>query len=211
MAERSDLLRMGLCDVTSFEGCESAIREVIEQFGGIDVLVNNAGIPKRRTVQSLTPEVVESTMAINYYSPIRLTLALLPTLIERDGHIVNISSIAARLGPPGEAAYAATKAALTAWSESMAVDLRNTNVGVHVVNPAVIDTELFQMPDNDPAMIEDVEALPTDAMVDPVLRALDDGTFEVYVPEHFAQITQGKFNDPTAWIEGTKAYARSRD
>jgi NAD(P)-dependent dehydrogenase (short-subunit alcohol dehydrogenase family) len=114
-------------------------------------------------VQALTPEVVESTMAINYYSPIRLTLALLPTLIERDGHIVNISSIAARLGPPGEAAYAATKAALTAWSESMAVDLRNTNVGVHVVNPAVIDTELFQMPDNDPAMIEDVDALPTDA------------------------------------------------
>jgi len=93
----------------------------------------------------------------------------------------------------------------------MAVDLRDTNVGVHVVNPAVIDTELFQMPDNDPAMIEDVQALPTDAMVDPVLRALDDGTFEVYVPEHFAQITQGKFNDPTAWIEGTKAYARSRD
>jgi hypothetical protein len=60
-------------------------------------------------------------------------------------------------------------------------------------------------------MIEDVEALPTDAMVEPVRRALDAGTFEVYVPEHFARITQGKFNDPTAWIEGTKAYARSRD
>ena len=93
----------------------------------------------------------------------------------------------------------------------MAVDLRDTDVGVHVVNPAVIDTELFQMPDNDPAMIEDVQALPTDAMVEPVLRALDDGTFEVYVPEHFLQITQGKFNDPTAWIEGTKAYARSQN
>ena len=93
----------------------------------------------------------------------------------------------------------------------MAVDLRDTGVGVHVVNPAVIDTELFQMPDNDPARIEDVEALPTDAMVEPVLRALADGTFEVYVPEHFLAITQGKFNDATAWIEGTKAYARSRD
>src|SRR4029079_11527578 len=98
-------------------------------------LVNNAGIPKRRTVQALTPEVVESTMAINYYSPIRLTLALCPTLVERAGHIVNISSIAARLGPPGEAAYAATKAALTAWSESMAVALRNTNVRVHGGTP----------------------------------------------------------------------------
>jgi NAD(P)-dependent dehydrogenase (short-subunit alcohol dehydrogenase family) len=198
-------------DLADLDGVEAFAAQANEELGGIDVLVNNAGIPKRRTVQALTPEVVESTMAINYYSPIRLTLALLPTLIERDGHIVNISSIAARLGPPGEAAYAATKAALTAWSESMAVDLRDTNVGVHVVNPAVIDTELFQMPDNDPAMIEDVQALPTDAMVEPVLRALDDGTFEVYVPEHFLQITQGKFNDPTAWIEGTKAYARSQD
>ena len=198
-------------DVADAEAVRRMFDSAEAAFGGVDVLVNNAGIPKRRTVQALTPEIVESTMAINYYSPIRLTLALLATLIERDGHIVNISSIAARLGPPGEAAYAATKAALTAWSESMAVDLRDTNVGVHVVNPAVIDTELFQMPDNDAAMIEDVDALPTDAMVEPVLRALDEGTFEVYVPEHFQQITQGPFNDPTAWIEGTKAYARSRD
>ena len=62
-------------------------------------------------------------MAINYFSPVRLTLALLPELIERAGRIVNISSVAARLGPPAEAAYTASKAAITGWSESMQVDL----------------------------------------------------------------------------------------
>jgi NAD(P)-dependent dehydrogenase (short-subunit alcohol dehydrogenase family) len=198
-------------DVTDDAAVRAAVASAAEQLGGIDVLVNNAGIPKRRKVQALTPDVVESVMAINYFSPIRLTLALLPTLIERKGRVVNISSIAARLGPPGEASYAATKAALTAWSESMAIDLRDTDVGIHVVNPAVIDTELFHLPDNDPAMTDAVEALPVEAMVDPVLRMLDEGTFEIYVPDYFAQITSGKFNDPNAFLEGTKAYARSQD
>jgi len=183
--------------------------DVIGRWGGIDVLVNNAGIPKRRRVQDLTVDVVEQVMAINYFSPIRLTLALLPGIIERQGHIVNISSIAARLGPPGEAAYSASKAAITAWSECMAVDLRDTGVGVHVVNPAVIDTELFHLPDNDAAMTEGVEALPTEAMVEPVLRALDEGSFEVYVPEHFAGVTQHKFADPDGFLATTIEYVRS--
>ena len=197
-------------DLADLDGLDAFAALANEELDGIDVLVNNAGIPKRRKVQDLTPEVVESVMAVNYFSPVRLTLALLPTLVERNGHIVNISSIAARLGPPGEASYGASKAAITAWSESMAVDLRDTNVGVHVVNPAVIDTELFHLPDNDPAMTDAVEALPVEAMVEPVMKMLDEGTFEIYVPEYFAQVTVGKFNDPNAFLEGTKAYASSQ-
>src|SRR4029450_2714036 len=99
-------------------------------------------------------------MRLNYFSPVRLTLALLPELIERSGRIVNISSVAARLGAPaggavtgggggaggsglGPGAAAAcgwSKAALTGWSESMQVDLAvaGTDVLVHVVNPGVI-------------------------------------------------------------------------
>jgi hypothetical protein len=93
----------------------------------------------------------------------------------------------------------------------MAVDLRDTDVGVHVVNPAVIDTELFHLPDNDPAMTDAVESLPVEAMVEPVMRQLDEGTFEIYVPEYFGQVTIGKFNDPSGFLEGNKAYARSQD
>ncbi|HEX4778417.1 MAG TPA: SDR family NAD(P)-dependent oxidoreductase, partial [Acidimicrobiia bacterium] len=135
-------------DLADLDGIAAFARRASDELGGIDVLVNNAGAPKRRRVTELAPDVVESIMALNYFSPVRLTLALLPELIERRGRVVNIGSIAARLGPPGEAAYAATKAALTAWSESMAVDLAGTGVAVHVVAPAVIDTELFHLPDN---------------------------------------------------------------
>src|SRR5215211_451038 len=91
-------------DLADLDGVEPFARTVEAELGGVDVLVNNAGIPKRRQVSALTPDVVEAVMAINYLSPVRLTLALLPGLVARDGHVVNISSIAARLGPPGEAA-----------------------------------------------------------------------------------------------------------
>ena len=111
--------RMWTVDLADLDGIEAFARRVEAELGGVDVLVNNAGIPKRRKVQALTPDVVEAVMALNYFSPVRLTLALLPGLVERRGRIVNISSVAARLGPPGEAAYTATKAALTGWSESM--------------------------------------------------------------------------------------------
>jgi NAD(P)-dependent dehydrogenase (short-subunit alcohol dehydrogenase family) len=197
-------------DLADLNGVDAFARRADEELGGIDVLVNNAGAPKRRRVLELTPDVVESIMSLNYFSPVRLTLALLPGLIERQGRIVNIGSIAARLGPPGEAAYAATKAALTAWSESMAVDLADTGVKVHLVAPAVIDTELFHLPDNDPAMTEGVEALPTDAMVEPVLAQLESGTFETYVPDYFRDIVIGKFQNPDGFMEGAIAFARSQ-
>jgi NAD(P)-dependent dehydrogenase (short-subunit alcohol dehydrogenase family) len=146
-------------------------------------------------------------MRINYFSPMRLTLALLPGIIERGGDVVNISSVAARLGPPIEAAYAASKAAITAFSECMAVDLRDTDVGVHVVNPGVIDTELFHLPDNEEGFHSEVDALPVDAIVEPVLAMLDSGAIEGYVPEWFADVVANKFQDPDAFIAGSKAFA----
>ena len=180
-----------------------------EELGGIDVLVNNAGIPKRRTVTALDFATVEAVMAINYLSPIRLTLALLPELMERGGRIVNISSVAARLGPPSEAAYTASKAALTGWSESMQVDLgiAGSDVKVHVVNPGVIDTELFHLPDNEKSLAN-IEALPVEAIVEPVLTQLDAGTFEIYVPEWFADVVAQKFPDTGAFLAGSIAWAR---
>jgi NAD(P)-dependent dehydrogenase (short-subunit alcohol dehydrogenase family) len=202
--------RSWVVDLAQLDAVAGFAATADQELGGIDVLVNNAGIPKRRDVTRLTPEVVESTMTLNYFSPIRLTLALLPGLIERGGRIVNISSVAARLGPPGEAAYSATKAALTAFTESMAVDLRDTDVLVHLVNPGVIDTELFHLPDNDEGFHSAVDALPVEAIVQPVVDQLDSGAIEIYVPEWFQDISAGKFANPNAFIEGTKEYARSQ-
>jgi NAD(P)-dependent dehydrogenase (short-subunit alcohol dehydrogenase family) len=202
---------MWTVDLADLDGIEAFAERARADLGGIDVLVNNAGIPKRRRVTELDPATVEAVMAINYFSPVRLTLALLSELIERSGRIVNISSVAARLGPPGEAAYTASKAALTGWSESMQVDLAvaGTDVLVHVVNPGVIDTDLFHLPDNDASMA-DIEALQAEAMVEPVLAQLDAGTFEIYVPGWFADVVGGRFPDTGAFLAGTVEWTRQK-
>ena len=194
-------------DLADLDGIESFARRVEHDLGGVDVLVNNAGIPKRRRVRDLTPDVVESVMRINYFSPIRLTLALLPGIEARAGRVVNISSVAARLGPPAEAAYAASKAAVTAWSESMMVDLgiAGSKVRVHVVNPGVFDTELFHLPDND-EFTAAVEMLPVESIVDPILAMIDAGTFELYVPDWFGEVAAGKAKDTGAFLTGTISY-----
>lgn len=207
MREHSPDSRAWTVDLDDLDGIDAFAGKVADELGGIDVLVNNAGIPKRRDVTRLTGDEVEAVMRINYFSPVRLTLALLPGIIERTGRIVNVSSVAARLGPPIEAAYAASKAALTAFSECMAVDLRDTGVGVHVVNPGVLDTELFDLPDNEQGFHQAVDALPPSAIVEPVLRALDEDLIESYVPEWFGDVVAGKFQDTNAFIAGTKAYA----
>ena len=119
----------------------------------------------------------------------------------------NISSVAARLGPPAEAAYSASKAAVTAWSESMMVDLgiAGSKVRVHVVNPGVFDTELFHLPDND-EFTAAVEMLPVESIVDPILAMIDAGTFELYVPEWFGEVAAGKAKDTGAFLTGTISY-----
>jgi NAD(P)-dependent dehydrogenase (short-subunit alcohol dehydrogenase family) len=196
-------------DLSELDGLEAFAADVDAKLGGVDVLVNNAGIPKRRDVLHLSPQVVADVMRINYLSPVRLTLALLDGLIARSGRIVNISSVAARLAPPAEAAYAASKAAISAWSECMQVDLRDTDVKIHVVYPGVIDTELFHLPDND-EFTADIEALPVDAIVEPVLQMIENETFEIAVPDWFNGIFSGKYNDVAAFLDGTIAYLRTR-
>ena len=82
-------------------------------------------------------------------------------------------------------------AALSAWAECLQVDLRDTNVKVHVVYPGVIDTELFTLPDNDPLGNTGVEMLPVDAMVEPVLTTIEQDKLEVAVPEWFGSVFAG--------------------
>jgi len=184
--------------------------DAVAELGGLDMLVNNAGIPLRRHVTKLDPAAVDRVMALNYMSPVRLTLALLPHLLSRpEARIVNVSSVAATLSSPGEAAYDASKAALTAFSEAIAIDLWDTAVKVLVVYPGLVATELFDAPDNDPVP-SGVDAIGTDEVVAAVLDALRTDTVQCYVPSWFADIAAGKAGNVEGFLAGAAAFTREQ-
>ncbi|MDA8357947.1 MAG: SDR family NAD(P)-dependent oxidoreductase [Actinomycetota bacterium] len=182
----------------------------LDELGRVDVVVNNAGIPLRRHVTKLDPATVASVMDINFLSPVRLTLALLPHMLERgSGRVVNVSSVAATLSSPGEAAYDASKAALTAFSEAMAIDLWGTGVKVLVVYPGLIDTELITQPGNDP-VVDAVTPVPVAELVDGVFSALAEDAVQVYVPGFFADLAKGKAGDVPGFLAGAAAFVASK-
>jgi short-subunit dehydrogenase len=197
-------------DLADPDQVDALARDAVEAMGGIDVLVNNAGIPKRRHVTATDTATVEAVTRINYLSPVRLTLALLPQMLERDaGRIVNVSSVAAVLSSPGEAAYSASKAALAVFTETMAVDLWDTGVKMLVVYPGIVDTELFQIPDNDPL---DVPVVPITVAecVDTILEAFDRDALEVYTPAHFKDYAVSKANNVEGFLAGSAEFARQQ-
>jgi short-subunit dehydrogenase len=174
-------------------------------FGGLDVIVNNAAIPKRRCVTALSMDEVEQVLRTNFLSPARLTLCVLPRMIDAGrGVIVNVSSLAGRLGVPNEAAYSASKFALCGWSESLAIDLAGTGVDVRLVVPGAIDTEIWDQPDNDPP-IYDGPKEPPEHVATAIVEAIEGDAFEVYVPDLRA-IVEFKTSDPDQYLAGAAAF-----
>jgi short-subunit dehydrogenase len=202
--------RMWVVDLADLAQVDRLATAAVEELGGVDVLVNNAGIPKRRQVTALDFATVEAVMNINYFSPVRLTLALLPGMVEQGwGRVINVSSVAATLSSPGESAYDGSKAALAAFSESMAVDLWDTGVKVTVVFPGVVDTELFSLPDNDPS-IAAVEALTVAEAVEAVLDGAGADRLNVYVPSYFADLAAAKAQDVEGFMAGAAEFVRQQ-
>ena len=197
-------------DLADFDQVDRLARDVLAAMGGVDILVNNAGIPKRRHVTVTDFDTVERVTRINYLSPTRLTLALLPQMLERhSGRIINVSSVAATLSSPGETAYAASKAAIAVFSEVMNVDLWDSGVRTLVVYPGIVDTELFSIPDNDP-LTAPVEPITVAECVDAVLEAMQHDAVEVYTPPHFKDFAVAKANDIPGFLAGTAEYARQQ-
>lgn len=183
-------------------------RQAWDALGGIDVLVNNAAVPKRRTVTALDPAQVESVMAVNFFAPMRLTLAVLPRMQERgNGMIVNVSSVGGRLGIIHESAYCASKFALCGWSEAMAVDLHDTGIAVKLIEPGPVDTEIWDQPDNDDPIYEGPKFSPQQVAAG-IVAALGSEGFEHYVPDMKAVVDM-KNADIDRYIAGAAGMARS--
>lgn len=202
--------RMWVVDLSVPDEVDRLASSALEELGGVDILVNNAGIPKRRHVTKLDAATVESVMAVNYFSPVRLTLALLPHMLERDsGLIVNVASVAATLSSPGESAYDTSKAALAVFSEAMAIDLWDTGIDVAVVYPGLFDTELFSLPDND-APVTGIDPAPVSELVEAVMSGLRAGSREIYVPSWFSDIAKGKVDNLDGFMSGAAAFVREQ-
>lgn len=118
-------------DVSSREDCTRMAAETVQAFGGIDVLINNAGISMRALFEELDTEVIEQVMNINFYGTVYATKACLPYIRARKGSIVGISSIAGYRGLPGRTGYSASKFAMQGFLEALRTELLHT--GVHVL------------------------------------------------------------------------------
>jgi short-subunit dehydrogenase len=107
--------------------------------GEVDILVNNAGTSQTGAFVDIEPETVRRVIEVNLVAPMLLTRDLLPGMVERKkGHIVNVSSLAGRVGLPWASVYAATKAALSEWTLALNTELRGTGVAASAVAPGLI-------------------------------------------------------------------------
>ena len=132
-------------DVTDPAQRDMALRFAGERFGPIDVLVNNAGWASFTSVLRMPDEHFEKMLAVNFAGPVALIRAVLPQMLERgSGQIVNISSVVGSQAMPGTTVYSATKAALSALSTGLRMELRGTGVDVLLIAPGRTDTPFFQ-------------------------------------------------------------------
>lgn len=199
--------QLWVTDLADTAAVEQLALQAWQHLDGIDVLVNNAAIPKRRKVTELDPRAVEAVMRVNFFAPMRLTLAILPRMLARgDGLIVNVSSMGGRLGIIHEAAYCASKFALCGWSESMAADLHGTGVSVKLIQPGPVDTEIWDRPDNDDPLY-DGPKVPADEVADGIVAALGSDRFEHYLPD-MKGVVDAKNADLDAYLAGAAAMAR---
>ncbi|MCV7402041.1 SDR family NAD(P)-dependent oxidoreductase [Mycobacterium fragae] len=198
--------KMWVADLGDTPAVGELALQVWDVLGGIDVLVNNAAIPKRRPVAELKPDEVETVMRVNFFAPMRLTLALLPRMLARgSGMIVNVSSVGGRLGIIHETAYCASKFALCGWSESIAVDLHGTGISVKLIEPGPVDTEIWDQPGNEEPLYQGPK-VPADEVASGIIAALGSEGFEHYVPDMKA-VVDAKNADLDAYIAGAAAMA----
>ncbi len=196
-------------DLADPEAVDGFVADVEAAIGPLDVVVHNAGMPKRRHVTALAYDEVVGAMALNYCPPVRMTLATLPGMLDRGrGCQLYVSSLGGRLGIGTEAAYCGTKFALAGWAEAIAVDLWDTPVDVRLVLPGAVESEIWDQPGNDPPLY-DGPLEPASTLGQAIADAIEGDTFEVFSPDMRA-IVEWKTGDPGAYLAGVAEMARRK-
>jgi len=130
-------------DATSLDQAEATVKEAIEKLGGVDLLINNAGITRDNLLLRMTEKDFDDVINANLKSVFNYTKAVIKHMIkQRYGRIVNIASVVGIIGNPGQANYAASKAGVIGFTKSMARELASRNITVNAVAPGYIETDM---------------------------------------------------------------------
>lgn len=131
-------------DIAQFNDCEQLVASIMERYGRIDVLVNNAGITCDTSLRKMSSQQWQQVIDANLTSVFNMTRNALPAMLDKSfGRIINISSINGRKGQFGQCNYAATKAALFGFSKSLALEVANKGITVNTVSPGYIETPML--------------------------------------------------------------------
>jgi len=142
IAGRGGTARALRCDVTDPGDCRAAVAEVVDAWGGVDLLVNNAGITHVGRVRDTDVAVFRRVVEVNFFGAVHCTQAALPSLVARRGQIVVLSSVAGFAPLATRAGYVASKHALQGFFETLRAEHRADGLGVTIVCPSFVDTDI---------------------------------------------------------------------
>jgi short-subunit dehydrogenase len=169
-------------DLAAPHAAAQVAKEAVACAGHIDVLVANAGAGWSGEFTAMTETDIEAMIEVNLLSAVRLTSALLPGMLDRgSGYLAFVTSIAGRTGVAQESVYAAAKAGLDAFAESLRLELRGSGVGVGVLVPGVIDTRFFERRGR-PYARHNPKPMPARRVAARLVRMIEHGDIEVYRP-----------------------------
>lgn len=171
---------------------ERVVTESVARHGRLDVLVNNHAISKHKHALHTSAEEAEQVLRINFLSCVWTTYAALPVLLRQSGGgvIVNVSSFAAQVVPPREGLYAASKAALDAFSAGLWNDLKGSDVHLGLVIPGAIDTEIWEKEDEPPGFAG--KKHPPQLVVRAILEVIERRRHEIMAPAHDISLITAK-------------------
>lgn len=130
-------------NAANFDQAQELVKNVLEDFGSVDILINNAGITKDNLLMRMSEDDFDKVIEVNLKSIFNMTKAVQRTMLkQRHGSIVNMSSVVGVKGNPGQANYAASKAGMIGFSKSMALELGSRNIRTNVIAPGFIETEM---------------------------------------------------------------------
>ncbi len=172
-------------DVGHPQAASRLLAHVAERFGGIDVLVNNAGANKRGPIERYTPEELANVVQVNLTAPILLTRLVLPYLRTRGrGAVVNVASIAGRIPVGHEAVYSATKFGLRAFTFALQEELHGSGITVSAVSPGPVDTGfIMENLDDVPDVVFAQPMSTADEVAKCIVDCAADGQVERVIPQ----------------------------